>query len=244
MYPIHFAAPRPSASVATGWRCALAALALVMLSGCASVYLVDNQVQSYARWTDPATAPQEASAIPQPPQVYRFERLPSQGDARAAAAQDQLEALARPALERVGWTLADVGVATPWRVEVSASTLRLPRAPWEDPWYGPWGGALGGPFGGSFGAFGLPGRDYVVTGTGQVIWSPMFMRMDIPYFQRQVSVLIRHAGTGRVVYETRAAHDGRWQGSPPLWGAMLDAALQGFPVPPAGVRQVNIELPR
>lgn len=230
-------APAQPAALAPRWRLGLATFALLALSGCASVYLVDNQVQSYARWTDPQTAPTAATtAVPQPPQVYRFERLPSQGDARAAAAQDQLEALARPALERVGWTLADAGVATPWRVEVNASTLRLPRAPWEDPWYGPWGGPFGG--------FGLPGRDYVVTGTGQVIWSPMFMRMDIPYFQRQVSVLIRHAGTGRVVYETRAAHDGRWQGSPQLWGAMLDASLQGFPVPPAGVRQVNIELPR
>jgi hypothetical protein len=230
------ATSQPHAAAAPGWRLALAALALLALSGCASVYLVDNQVQSYARWTDPATARQESTAVPQPPQVYHFGRLPSQGDARAAAAQDQLEALARPALERVGWTLAHAGVSTPWRVEVNASTLRLPRAPWEEPAYGPWGGAFGG--------WGLPGRDYVVTSTGQVIRAPMFMRMDMPYFQRQVSLLIRHAGTGRVVYETRAAHDGRWQSSPQLWGAMLDASLQGFPVPPAGVRQVNIELPR
>ena len=42
----------------------------------------------------------------------------------------------------------------------------------------------------------------------------------------------------------RAAHDGRWNSSPALWTAMLDAALQGFPAPPAGVRQVNIEIPR
>lgn len=219
-----------------GWRTALVAVTLLALSGCASVFLVDNQVQSFARWSDTPAAAPGAAAIPQPPQLYHFERLPSQRDARAGHEQDQIEALARPTLERIGWTLASPGVATPWRVEVGASTLRLPRAPWEEPAFGPWGGPFGG--------FGLPGRDYVVTGTGQVIWSPMFMRMDIPYFQRQVSVLIRHAGTGRVVYETRAAHDGRWQSSPALWGAMFDAALQGFPVPPPGVRQVNIEVPR
>lgn len=236
IHPTSKDAPGQARAPAPGWRAGLAALALMALSGCASVFLVDNQVQSFARWSDtPATAPGPA-AVPQAPQLYHFERLPSQRDARAGHEQDQVEALARLALERVGWTVAHAGVASPWRVEVNASTLRLPRAPWEDPWYGPWGGPFGG--------FGLPGRDYVVTGTGQVIWSPMFMRMDIPYFQRQVSLLIRHAGTGRVVYETRAAHDGRWQSSPALWGAMFDAALQGFPVPPAGVRQVNIELPR
>jgi hypothetical protein len=90
----------------------------------------------------------------------------------------------------------------------------------------------------------MPGRDYVVTGTGQVIWMPMFPRFETPYYQRQVQVVVRHAASGRVVYETRAAHDGRWNSTPGLWTAMLDAALQGFPVPPEGLRQVNIEVPR
>ena len=92
--------------------------------------------------------------------------------------------------------------------------------------------------------FGFPGRDYVVTGSGQVIYAPLFLRMETPYYKREVSVIIRHAASGRVVYETRAAHDGRWNSSNPLWTAMLDAALRDFPAPPAGPRQVNIELPR
>jgi len=117
---------------------------------------------------------------------------------------------------------------------VSASTLKLPRAPWEDPYNGWWPG---------FGPA-MPGRDYVVTRTGQVIWMPMFPRFETPYYQRQVQVVVRHAATGRVVYETRAAHDGRWNSTPGLWTAMLDAALQGFPAPPEGLRQVNIEVPR
>ncbi len=218
-------------------RTAVAAGALLALSGCASVFLVDNQVQSYARWTDRPTPSGAASAIPQAPQVFRFERLPSQQDSRTGAGQDELEKLATIALSRVGWTPAAASVTPPWTVEVSGGTLRLPRAPWESPYDGYWGGGFGP-------GFGFPGRDYVVTGTGQIIYAPLFLRMDTPYYKREVSLVIRHAASGRVVYETRAAHDGRWNSSNALWTAMLDAALRDFPAPPAGLRQVNIELPR
>ncbi|MCW5654193.1 DUF4136 domain-containing protein [Hydrogenophaga sp.] len=218
-----------------GWlRGLLAAVAMVALSGCASVYLVDNQVQSFARWSDRpgASAP---AAVPQAPQIYRFERLPSQTQGPGVTGQDELENLTALALAKVGWTRAEGMAAAPWTVQVNAATLRLPRAPWEDPYDG-WRGF--GP------GFGIPGRDYIVTGTGQVIWAPVFMRMESPYYKRQVSIVVRHAASGQVVYETRAAHDGRWNSSNGLWSAMLDAALRGFPTPPDGLRQVDIEVPR
>ena len=224
---------RPWASL---FSMGVAAGALLALSGCASVFLVDNQVQSYARWADRPTAT-GAATIPQAPQVYRFDRLPSQQDSRSGAGQNELEKLASIALAKVGWTPAAAGVTAPWTVEVSGGTLRLPRAPWESPYDGYWGGGFGP-------GFGFPGRDYVVTGSGQFIYAPLFMRVETPYYKREVSVVIRHAASGRVVYETRAAHDGRWNSSNPLWGAMLDAALRDFPTPPAGLRKVNIELPR
>lgn len=216
-----------------GLKSALAALALLALSGCAQVYLIDNQVQSFARWADPAVRSQAPAAVPQAPQSFRFERLPSQREGRAAAGQDGLESLARVALTQVGWSLAEAGTPTPWTVQVAASTLRLPRAPWEDPWDSHyWGG------------FGMLERDHVVTGSGQIIWAPVFIRMNPPYYLREVSLVIRHAASTRVVFETRATHDGRWNNTPALWSAMLDAALQDFPAPPGGERQVNIEVPR
>lgn len=212
-------------------RPTLAALAALLLSGCASVFLVDNQVESFPRWQDRAPN----AAVPAAPQIYRFERLPSQQDERGARGQDELERLAEASLAKLGWSRAAPGVSAPWLVQVSASTVRLPRAPWEDPWdrWGPYGSPLA-----------LPGRDYVVTGNGQVIFFPAFPRFESPYYQRAVSLVVRDASGGRVVYETRGAHDGRWNSSPALWVAMLDAALAGFPTPPAGVRQVNIEVPR
>ncbi len=202
------------------WTLWLAALCLLTLSGCASVYLVDNQVQSFARW-DNASAPTA-------PQSYRFERLPSQREGDAAASQDALEDLARAALARVGWSLAEPATSAPWTVQVMVDTLRLPRPPWEEPW----------------GGFGYVGGGRLFMGFGDPFWGSGFMRIDTPYYERKLSVLIRQAASHQVVYETRAAHDGVWHGTPELWGAMLDAALRDFPAPPAGERQVNIELPR
>lgn len=192
----------------------------LLMGGCASVYLVDNQVQSFPRWN--------AGQVPASPQIYRFERLPSLREGDAAASQDRLEELTRAALARAGWNLADKpSDNAPWTVQVQASANRLPRAPWEDPWYGTW-----------------PGWGWGLTSFNGGWGGSLFMRVDIPYHERQVSLLIRHAATGQVVYETSARHDGRWNDSPELWSAMLDAALRDFPLPPQGVRQVNIEVPR
>lgn len=195
----------------------------LLLGGCASVYLVDNQVQSYASW-GPGSG---TAAAPAAPQNYRFERLPSQREGDAASGQNTLEDITRAALARVGWNLADAQAPAPWVVQVSAGATKLPRAPWEDPWSG---------FGPGFGW----GLQHFNGGWG----GSMFMRIDVPYHERQVTLLVRHAATGQVVYETSARHDGRWNSSAELWGAMLDAALRDFPQPPQGVRQVNIEVPR
>lgn len=174
----------------------------LLLGGCASVYRVDNQVQSFAGWG--------GARAPAAPQTYRFERLPSQREGQAAASQDELETLTRAALARVGWTLVEPAGA---------------GAPWEEPWNG---------LGAGWGLYG-----------GSGVWgSTLFMRMDIPYHERQVSLVVRQTTTGQVVYETSARHDGRWNSSPELWSAMLDAALKDFPSPPAGARQVDIDVPR
>lgn len=193
----------------------------LLLGGCASVYRVDSQVQSFARWGPPGST----TTAPAAPQSYRFERLPSQREGDAAVSQDRLEELTRAALARAGWNLAETSGAAPWTVQVAGGALKLPRAPWEEPWDG---------FGGSLGIYG-----------GHGFWgTSMFMRMDLPYYERQVSLVVRQAATGQVVYETSARHDGRWNSSPELWSAMLDAALRDFPNPPAGARQVNIDVPR
>ncbi|HEX5738875.1 MAG TPA: DUF4136 domain-containing protein [Hydrogenophaga sp.] len=246
-------APLASHSPSTSWArlartagLALAIGTLGALGGCAGVMLVDNQVESFASWTPTAGAAPATAAVPSAPQSYRFERLPSQREGRSARSQDELEALAQTALAKAGWTPAAPGASAPWQVQVSANTQSLPRAPWDDPWMGHWGGGFwGDPWhrpGPGFGISAWHGHPMGVG--GHIVWSPMFMHMDLPYYKRELSLVIRRADNGQVVYETRAAHDGRWNSTPALWSAMLDAALQGFPVPPSGPRQVNIEIPR
>ena len=203
----------------------LAALLVLttMLGGCAGVIRLDNDVSSYATWP--------IGKVPESGDTYRFERLPSQREGEMALQQDALEQLTRTALAKVGLhPSSKASQPAKWTVQVSARSVKMPYAPWESP-YEPWPG------------WGLTGRAHVVAGNGRVVWTPMFMDLRPPYYQREVSLIIRNAA-GQVTYETRAAHDGPWHNTPAMWSALLDAALQGFPRPPSGPRRVVIEVPR
>jgi hypothetical protein len=189
------------------------AAATIVLSGCASTYTLDNQVQSFSQLS---SLPAQAS--------YRFERSLSQ---QADPAQQALENLADPSLFRAGFRRDDA--APRYSVQVSASTMRS-LSPYGDPW-GPWG--WGGGWGVGFhqrhlgAAFGSrwPGGD--------------------PYwFHREVSVLVRELASNKVVYETHAVNDGPWLDNRSVLHAMFDAAMQGFPTPPAGPRRVDIQVGR
>jgi hypothetical protein len=190
----------------------VAGAAAALLAGCATGYLMDNQVQSFS-----ALAAQPANL------TYTFERLPSQ--AAAQPSQARVEALADPALFKAGFRRDDA--APRYTVQVSARVQRA-LSPWYDPWdaWGPWGPGLGyGP------RFGL--------GYG---WGGPFPRMDQPWFQREVGIVVREAGSHKVVYETHASNDGPWIDHDTALAAMFEAALQGFPTPPQGTRRVDIQL--
>ena len=103
-------------SIALRTAQSLLLLALALLAGCSAVRLVDNDVQSLARWS------------PEPPgSTYRFERLPSQQgllQARGEPDQDQLEAMAQAVLARRGLVHhPDAPVLT---VQLSTTTVVQP----------------------------------------------------------------------------------------------------------------------
>ena len=153
---------------------------------------------------------------------YQFERLPSQ--MADAVAQARLEKLAAQALAKVGLKRQN---NAPLSVQVSAVQR-------QESTFNQSGMSIGWGLGWTFGS-GTIGIGHHGT---------LFPGLDSqPNYWRQVSLIMRNAA-GAVVFESHASHEGIWSDSDTILAAMLDAALQGFPTPPAGVRRVNIEIPR
>jgi Domain of unknown function (DUF4136) len=217
------------ASAARSAHHLIAILVGTLLTACSGMRIVDSQVAAFSK----------LEAAPAAGAAWRFERLPSQQNLEdgPAARRTKLEALAALELGKAGLApqpLPATDTQAAYTVQLSARIQRLERGPWDpiEPWPG---------YG--FG-WGLPGRDYVVTGSGRLIYAPIFPRVESPWYVREVSLLIRDAKDNRVVYETQARHEGRWADDEAVLPAMFAAALQGFPKPPEGKRMVNIEIPR
>ena len=195
-------------------QAAIILIATLFLTACSSMRVVDSNVTAFSAWT---------AAPPGPGTRYRFERLPSQQSANAQ--QDRIEALATTSLSKVGMALSPPDAR--YSVQVTVVTEIVQR--YSEPGYG-----FGGP-GVSIGAgsFGSSiGLSFPIGGLG-----------DSSY-RRTVSILMRELSSQKVVFETRALHDGPGGDAFAVLPAMLDSALLGFPQPPAGTRRVNVEIPR
>ncbi|MDO8320338.1 DUF4136 domain-containing protein [Rhodoferax sp.] len=152
---------------------------------------------------------------------YQFERLPSQ--LADPVNQTKLEKLAEQALAKVGLKRQN---NAPLRVQVSAVQRQENSLSQSGVGIG-WG--LGW----------VMGHGELSVGSSGAMFP--WMAVQTTYW-RQVSLIMRNA-SGAVVFESHASHEGVWPDSEVVLAAMLDAALQGFPTPPAGVRRVNIEIP-
>ena len=148
------------------------------------------------------------------PTTYRLERLPSQ----QTPLFEPIAALAEQALARVGLTRDDAAPRLLVQIGVQADTV-----PRYDP-YPAWG------FGGWY------GRGWGMQGAWRFGELP-------PLHRRAVSLMVRDAATQTVVYETSAVHEDVWASDPAVFGVLFDAALNGFPKPPPGGRQVRLPLP-
>jgi hypothetical protein len=151
---------------------------------------------------------------------YRFERLPSQlNNPEAGLAEQQAE----QAMAAVGMVRDDAHANLSVLVGWSSVTYV------NDP-FGPWG---------SMGRISVGRGVYPQVGVG------MSMRFPPPnQYRREVSLVMRDLRSGQVVYETRASHDGPWADSTPVFATLFQAAMAGFPNPPASPRKVFIDIPR
>ncbi len=199
------------------WRThLLIGVVALALQGCASTWVVDTQVQSFSGMP----------ALPAQPS-YRFERLPSQQ--LDGGQQDLVESLADAALFKAGLRRDDA--APRYSVQVTARVQRV-LSPWADPWDDFGMGAVGPVFGGY-------GRGGVSFGFG---WGGGLLRSEQPWYKREASVVVRELAGNRVVFESRATGDGPWSDSRAVLAAMFEAAMQGFPNPPTGVRRVSVQV--
>ena len=214
----------------------LIALSGLLLAGCSTVRVIDSDVAAFQTWT---------GAPPGPGTTYQFERLPSQQ--AAPAQQNAVEAAARPALAKVG--LVASTTAPRYNVQVLLSTQLIEQV-YADPFFhGGFGGFGGYGYGprasygrygsgyGGFGSFGYGGFRGASLGLSFPIGG-----YDTVIFRHELAVLMRDNSTQQLSFETRARHDGPWNDTLTLLPALLDAALQGFPQPPAGTRRINVPL--
>lgn len=149
-----------------------------------------------------------------PPATFRFDQLPSQ---RTPAGM-QMQAMAEGALRQAGLQRDDVHPR--YSVQVGARVQQV-LSPWAAPYAG-WGWGPGW----GWRRHGWMGAD-----------------LDQRWFERDVSIVIRDLqADGKVVYETHAHSDGPWLDNGPILPAMFQAAMQGFPNPPPGPRQINVQL--
>ena len=192
-------------------------LAVGLLSGCATVRLIDSDVVSVV--AAPAGMSLQGAK-------YRFERLPSQANNPEAGLAEQQ---AQAAMTAVGLVRDDANAQLSVLVGF-AGTQYL-----ADAWGRPLPPGAWSPYYGSISM----GR-----GIGPNVGLGMGMRFPPPtQYRREVSLIMRDLKSGQVVYETRATHDGPWADSGRLLPVVLDAALSGYPTPPVGPRKVVIELP-
>ena len=153
---------------------------------------------------------------------YRFERLPSQQSANAQ--QDRIEALATTSFSKVGMALSPLDAR--YSVQVLLVTEIVQRYP--EPGFG----------------FGGPGVSIGGGSRGSSIGLSFPIGFGDSYYKRTVSILMRDLSNQKMVFETRALHNGPWGDAFAVLPAMLDSALLGFPQPPAGKRRINVEIPR
>jgi hypothetical protein len=184
-----------------------------VLAGCAGIHTVDSDVNSYSQW--PAG---------RKPTSYAFERLPSQQ--AQPQVQDTLEAAARDALVKAGFSEAADPSSADVTVQLGARINRYDRSPWDDPFwlhgglhywhpyrYGWWGPGLG-------------------------------LNYSAPRYAREVAVLIRDRKTGQPLYESRASNESLTSGDSAVFAAMFEAALKDFPQTAVNPRRVSVQVSR
>ena len=176
-------------------------LAAALLAGCSGIRSVSHRRLQLRRM----------AGRPQARHLRLFDRLPSQQ--AQAADTERLEAAARPALAKAGFSPAAEGAAPDVLVQVGERSTRSDRLLWDDPlwWRGGFGTWRRGPW---------PGPAWG--------WSA---RYDNPRIDSEVAVLLRdpHASQRQALFESQASYESISYADSTAISAMFEAALTDFP---------------
>ncbi len=197
--------------------------AAVLLSGCAATRVIDSIVQSHSAFESTARVAGQS---------YQFERLPLVH--ANAAGQANLERWTADELARYGLVAGAAGTTPRFTVQLSAGVTRHDTLPWT-------GAGPGWPFGVGLGVGGYPGfRGWGASpfvGAGFDNYLP-----PTPRYRREFEIVLRDAASHAVVFQSRAFNDSGWWDDNAVLPALVQAALQGFPNPPAASRNVRVPL--
>jgi hypothetical protein len=193
--------------------------AATLLGGCAAMRTVSSEVSTFGDW--PAG---------RAPGRYAFERLPSQ-QARAAES-DALEASARAALAKAGFTPVADGAEPEVFVQLGARESGVELALWDDPMW--WRGGFGP---GRYGPWMSP-RWGLGVGFG-----PRWGGLRSERYEHQVALLLRDRASGKPLFEARAVSVASSPARAPTYAAMFQAALSDFPRLGINPRTVDVVLP-
>ena len=198
--------------------------ASLLLAGCAGPSVIDSSVQSYSA-LDSVTAVSGQS--------YRFERLPL---SRAnAAGEANLERWTANELARFGLVSAATNAAARYTVQVNAGVTRYDSLPPAGGFWPGWRFGIGFGVGGYSGFGGWGASPFIGAGFDNYL-------APTPRYRREYEIVLRHAADNAVVYQSRAFNDSGWWNDEVVLPALVQAALQGFPTPPAVPRVVQIPL--
>ena len=186
----------------------------VLLAGCGSLHNVSIDLATFGSW--PAG---------RAPGSYAIDRLPSQ---QGAPGQFPVEAAARKALEKAGFTAAARPEEADVLVQVGARRARV-----LDPWFPDYG-----MFGTRFGWRPYPGRP----GFGPWgAWGPAWPQ-DYSFEQTEAGLLLVDRARRDVLYEAHARFESRNAVAGGLLSTLYAAMLDGFPNLVAGERRVTLPL--
>ena len=200
-----------------------------LLTGCATTSQIDSEVTSFIGPAAAGAVGGGTVANAATTSTFRFDRLPSQQKDGAQASK--LEAWALPALEKAGFKQSDFNAQ--FNVQLSAYSMEEPRGPdyqWARYHYF------------------YSGYDRVVLYRGRLIsFGPAFYApgqwADARNVISGLSVVVRSAATGQVVYETSAVNEQHWFDAGRVFPALALAAMDSYPAASAGKRKVSVTVP-